>query len=73
MSLAKGKGQSKGSEGTVGGADADMMGSWQRTLNGGIILIDEMVLGHLNGQAGFADTTSTNNHHLVLSQELRRQ
>jgi hypothetical protein len=50
-----------------------MGGSRKRTLNSRVILVNEMILGHLNGQAGFADTTSTNNHHLIFSQELSNE
>jgi hypothetical protein len=37
-----------------------------------IILIDEMALDELDGQAGFADTTAADDDELVFSQELRR-
>jgi len=35
-------------------------------LDGGVVLVDEVVLDELDGQGGLADTTATNNDNLVL-------
>lgn len=43
---------------------------WQHTLDGRIILVDEMALNQLDRKTRFTDTTSTNDHQLVFSQEL---
>lgn len=43
---------------------------WQRTLNGRIILVDEMALNQLNRETRFTDSTSTDHHQLVFSQKL---
>lgn len=40
------------------------------TFDCGIVLVDEMALDQLNGQARFTDTTTANNDELVLSHEL---
>jgi hypothetical protein len=40
------------------------------TFDCGIVLVDEMALNQLNGQARFTDTTTANNDELVLSHEL---
>ena len=37
------------------------------TFNGRVVLVDEVALDELDGQAGFTDTTSSNYHQLVLS------
>ena len=47
-------------------------GAGQRTLDGGIIFVDEMTLYELNGKARFADTSSSNDHQFVFAQELER-
>lgn len=39
------------------------------TLNRRIVLVDEMALDELYGQAGLSDTTATHYNELVLSQE----
>lgn len=44
----------------------------QRTLNCRIILVHEVALDQLNGQARLADATTSYHHQLVLSEELRR-
>jgi hypothetical protein len=41
------------------------------TLDCWIILVDEMALDQLDGQAGLADTSSTDDDELILSQELQ--
>lgn len=48
------------------------LSDWRRTFNGWVILIDEMALDQLNRQTRFTDTTSTDNHQFVFSQELVR-
>jgi hypothetical protein len=48
-------------------------GQGRRTFNCGIILVDEMALNQLDGQARFTDTTTANDDELVLSQELTRR
>lgn len=42
----------------------------RRTFNCRIILIDEVALDQLDGQARFTDTTAADNYQLILSQEL---
>jgi len=37
-----------------------------RVLNGGIVLINEVILDELDGKSGLADTSSSNNKQLVL-------
>lgn len=39
----------------------------QRTFNSRIVLVDEVALDELDGQAGFTNTTASDNHQLVLS------
>lgn len=40
------------------------------TLDGWVVLVDEMTLDELNGEARFTDATSTDNHQFILPQEL---
>lgn len=42
----------------------------RRTFDCGIILVDEVALDQLDGQARFTDTTTADNYQLILSQEL---
>jgi hypothetical protein len=42
----------------------------RRTFDCRVILVDEVALDQLDGQAGLADTTTADNDELVLSQEL---
>lgn len=48
----------------------DKASDWQHTLNRWVVLVDEMALDQLNRETRFSDTTSTNDHQLVFSQEL---
>jgi len=45
----------------------------KRTLNCRIILVDEMALDQLDGEARFTDATASDHHQLIFSQELCRQ
>lgn len=45
-------------------------GDPQLTFNCGIVLVHEVALNQLNRQARFSDTTASDNHQLILSQEL---
>ena len=44
-----------------------------RTLNCRVIFVDEMGLDELDREARFTDATSSHDHQLVLSGELRQQ
>ncbi len=44
-----------------------------RTFNCRVVLVDEVALDQLDGQAGFTHTTSTNNDQFILSEELHRK
>ena len=41
-----------------------------RTLDCGVVFVDEVGLYELDGQAGFTDATSTDHHELVFPKEL---
>lgn len=45
----------------------------ERTLDCWIILVDEMALDQLDGEARFTDATTSDHHQLVFSEELCRQ
>lgn len=44
-----------------------------RTFNGRVILVDEVALDQLDGQAGFTHASAADHHQLVFSEELGRR
>lgn len=52
---------------SVGG---ELSSRQKHTFNGRVVLVHEMTLNQLDGQARFTNTTATNDDELVLSQEL---